>query len=218
MAWGQWHLKDWNHWNRQWLILEIGFNVGYFITYRINKLSIESIAKFLDAWRDFVEHNTLLATIWQEKHQMNKNMSYNNLSQAEYLMFNKDGYEQSIKTYSGYEQSIKTLKVHTNIILIIFREAPIDRHRSIFCMTGPDRWPAGQSHVLPIPSQSFYCQRHRQRRHSAHSVVCKHIVSRENGSNFNGIKCKQQLIMYLCRARWGLHSLCERNSTQSKIT
>ncbi len=56
---------------------------------------------------------------------MNKNMSYNNLSQAEYLMFNKDGYEQSIKTYSGYEQSIKTLKVHTNIILIIFREAPI---------------------------------------------------------------------------------------------
>ncbi len=30
--------------------------------------------------------------------------------------------------------------------------------RKISRMTGPDRWPAGQSHVWLIPSWSFYCQ------------------------------------------------------------
>ncbi len=62
------------------------------------------------------------------------------------------------------------------------------RDRTIFHMTGPDRWPADHSHVLPIPSRSFCCQ------------IC---------SNLNGIQCKRRLIMYLCRARWGLHSLSE---------
>ncbi len=41
------------------------------------------------------------------------------------------------------------------------------------------------------------------------TVACKHVVSRENDSNFNGIQCKRRLIMYLCCARWGLHSLSE---------
>ncbi len=33
------------------------------------------------------------------------------------------------------------------------------------------------------------------------TVASKHVVSRENDSNFNGIQCKRRLIMYLCRAR-----------------
>ncbi len=33
------------------------------------------------------------------------------------------------------------------------------------------------------------------------TVVSKHIVSRENDSNFNGIQCKRRLKMYLCHAR-----------------
>ncbi len=41
------------------------------------------------------------------------------------------------------------------------------------------------------------------------TVACKHVVSRENNSIFNGIQCKRRLIMYVCRARWGLNSLSE---------
>ncbi len=36
------------------------------------------------------------------------------------------------------------------------------------------------------------------------TVACKHVVSRENDSNFNGIQCKRRLIMYLCHARCSL--------------
>ncbi len=41
------------------------------------------------------------------------------------------------------------------------------------------------------------------------TVASKHVISRENDSNFNGIQCKQRLIMDLWRARWGLNSLSE---------
>ncbi len=41
----------------------------------------------------------------------------------------------------------------------------------------------------------------------AHSQLRVNVsFLRENDSNFNGIQCKWRLIMYLCRARWGLHS------------
>ncbi len=41
----------------------------------------------------------------------------------------------------------------------------------------------------------------------AHSQLRVNVsFLRENDSNFNGIQCKCWLIMYLCRARWGLHS------------
>ncbi len=76
-----------------------------------------------------------------------------------------------------------------------------DQNRRFSAMTGSVTRP-GQSHILSIPSRSFYRQRRRQRRHShAHShssitVACKHVVSRDNYSNFNGIQCKRQLIMY----------------------
>ncbi len=33
------------------------------------------------------------------------------------------------------------------------------------------------------------------------TVVSIHVFLLENDSNFNGIQCKQRLIMYLCRAR-----------------
>ncbi len=50
------------------------------------------------------------------------------------------------------------------------------------------------------------------------TVVCKHVVSLENDSNFNCIQCKWRLIMYLYRARWGLHSLnvCVRETAHTK--
>ncbi len=51
------------------------------------------------------------------------------------------------------------------------------------------------------------------------TVTCKHVICRENDSNLNCIQCKWRLIMYLCRARCGLHSLSEcvreRQHTQS---
>ncbi len=45
------------------------------------------------------------------------------------------------------------------------------------------------------------------------TVVCKHVVSRENDSNFNSIQCKRRLIMYLCRARW----VCERERQHTQM-
>ncbi len=69
------------------------------------------------------------------------------------------------------------------------------------------------SHVLPIPSRSFHCQRHRHdvTQPCAHS----HVISHENDSNFNCIQCKRRLIMYLCHTRCGLNSQSERQHTQS---
>ncbi len=119
------------------------------------------------------------------------------------------------------------------------RDAPINRPviriGLISCMIGPDRWPASQSHVLPIPSRSFYCQRRRQRRHSqvhTHSIISQSHVStlysRENNSNvnsfqlsnsnFNGHSVQTATDNVLCRVRWGLHSLseCVRETPHTK--
>ncbi len=76
------------------------------------------------------------------------------------------------------------------------RDAPIDRP-----VIGIGRfllWPArigGQSHVLLISSQFFYCQWRRQRRHShahTHNMISQSRVSTsfscENDSNLNGIQ------------------------------
>ncbi len=51
------------------------------------------------------------------------------------------------------------------------------------------------------------------------TVACKHIVSHENDSNFNGIQCKQRLIMFMsCQMRLAQPewvSVWERQHTQS---
>ncbi len=76
------------------------------------------------------------------------------------------------------------------------RDAPIDRP-----VIGIGRFLlwifriGDQSHVLLIPSQSFYCQWRRQRRHShahTHNIISQSHVStsfsHENDSNLNGIQ------------------------------
>ncbi len=66
--------------------------------------------------------------------------------------------------------------------------------------------------ILPIPSRFFYSIDSGTGRDvtATRKVACKHVVSRENDSNFIGIQCKRRMIMFWCHARWGLHSLNER--------
>ncbi len=106
-----------------------------------------------------------------------------------------------------------------------FRDAPID-----WPVIGIGRflaWPARINNwfhvtVSPIPSRSILLPAAQAETSQPCAVditvVCKHVVLLENNSNFNGIECKRRLIMYLCRARWGLNSLseCVRETAHTK--